>query len=62
MTLIIAALNFVAGLVLLFAGATLIADHAMPRRWAIAAFVVLDAGLIASGLIALPFALLSQIN
>lgn len=57
MPLTIAVVNLLAGLLLLTVGGTLIANVPTPRRWILVAFVVVDAGLISSSLLLLPFAL-----
>jgi len=59
MPVVVATTNIIAGLLLLAVAGTLAVDLAAPRKWLVAAFVVLDTGLLTSGLFALPIALLS---
>ncbi|MFT0862346.1 hypothetical protein [Ancylobacter sp. G4_0304] len=44
-----------AGLIVLFVGATVLVQLSAPRGWMIGAYVTLDAALIGTGLVLLPF-------
>lgn len=57
MNLTVALLNLFAGLLLLVVGGALAVHLPRPRRWMVAAFVALDAGLLVTSLVALPFVL-----
>lgn len=57
MSLTLAVVNLIAGLLLLSIGGALIASLPSPRRWAIVAFLLLGAGMLGGGLVMLPFAL-----
>lgn len=47
----------IAGLIILFVGASLLLDMSAPRRWMIGSYVLLEVSLLGTGLVLLPFAL-----
>ncbi|MCJ8142838.1 hypothetical protein MKI84_07895 [Ancylobacter sp. A5.8] len=51
----VALILILAGLIVLFVGATILVQLAAPRGWMVGAYVLLDAALIGSGLVLLPF-------
>lgn len=57
MNVTVALINLIAGLLLLLVGGALAVHLPRPRRWMVAAFVAVDAGLLVTSLLALPFIL-----
>ncbi len=57
MNVTVALINLIAGLLLLVVGGALAVHLPRPRRWMVAAFVAVDAGLLVTSLLALPFIL-----
>jgi hypothetical protein len=57
MNVTVVLINLLAGLLLLVVGGTLAVHLPRPRRWMVAAFVAVDAGLLVTSLVALPFIL-----
>ncbi|PZQ81291.1 MAG: hypothetical protein DI549_14500 [Ancylobacter novellus] len=57
MNVTVALINLIAGLLLLVVCGALAVHLPRPRRWMVAAFVAVDAGLLVTSLLALPFIL-----